>query len=1137
MAALALLMAPLSYGQESDDEDEIFELSPFTVTSDDNEGYRATSTLAGTRLKTELKDVGSAISVITAEFMEDTGTTTVEDLLVHTVSTEIGGAVGNFAGTGIASDNEDGNSNARSSPQSNNRVRGLSTAAATRDYFLTPMGFDSYNTERVTISRGPNSILFGIGEPGGIIENKIKRAQLNSDDGRAQFRIGNRGSYRTTLDYNKVILEDRLSIRFMGMMEEINFKQKPTFEKDERFTIAATWKVLKNEESEFFEPTMIYANYEDVKVRGTPPNVMPPSDLYSTWWQPPGSPAADAMVGVDRGPDYAADYADRWVFDDFYKTDTTPGNKYASQPNIWNSYVVVYGDADTGLPGVGLMRDVEVIDGNLGGYDYDYPDGTRKTPTMPLRSSSNNPWRDYPGFKKLTIQNREVFDWMNYHIPGESQYANHDYDVYNVVLEQNMMNNNLGVKLTFDSQRKDTERHFPLGRAGYHSILIDTAMYKANGEPNPNLGRPMIAGMWDPEKFDFDERDTMQLTAYYNLDFTEQDGWTKHLGKYAFMGLLNDYERHTENGSWRLSWDDSHDPEQRFVQNQNKPGSWGGSMFFMTYVGDPQFDAETPDDLRLYQGYLNMQKPKVGDEYTNYYYDKVTKTLNYSTIRVQEFLQWPGGKHEELESKAYTVQGKFLDGHVSAIYGWREDDSTTYDIKNNDFRDPVTFAYTDDAYTYGWRKADGTTGMLSEADPVLEDTGDTTTTQFAAHMPDAWLDWTGEVVSSLSAHYVESENYNPANLRRDINDDVIPHKSGQTEEYGFTLGLFNDKALARFTWYETSIDNITNSNMQGDLWKLRWPIALAQRWTNAKNQSFQESGLQFEDYAWYGPNGAGPDKEGAVYIPERLGSFNSFDEVINAFQQSWPLNEEWNTRMEGEEGNQEFRWDTPQGMSTISSAISEGFEMELTYNIQKNWRMSFNVSKAESVFGNGLALEGPFVAEVTQNLKDLGLWGIADTPGEGGTVEGRWTNNAVQAYYSALSKENTVAQELRKWRWNAATNYTFNDGKFKGFGIGGALRWQDDVATGYPLIRNEVDVLVPDLDNAYFGGDSFNGDLWLSYKTKVSGDRLPLKLQLNFQNLIGDDDPIPVVTNPDGVLAIVRAPVEKRVFLTTTIDF
>ena len=56
---------------QAEEDQDIVELSPFTITASENVGYAATSTLAGTRLKTELRDVGAAISVYTEEFMVD----------------------------------------------------------------------------------------------------------------------------------------------------------------------------------------------------------------------------------------------------------------------------------------------------------------------------------------------------------------------------------------------------------------------------------------------------------------------------------------------------------------------------------------------------------------------------------------------------------------------------------------------------------------------------------------------------------------------------------------------------------------------------------------------------------------------------------------------------------------------------------------------------------------------------------------------------------------------------------------------------------------------------------------------------------------------------------------------------------
>lgn len=138
-----LLSSPGLHAQTSTDIDDtpVFELSPFVVDSTDNEGYSATSTLAGTRIKTNLADLGSAISVITKDFMEDTGATDIGSLLSYTTNTEVGGNYGNFTGAEDVDDSRYFQNDARTDPQLNTRIRGLGRADLTRGFFLTDIGF------------------------------------------------------------------------------------------------------------------------------------------------------------------------------------------------------------------------------------------------------------------------------------------------------------------------------------------------------------------------------------------------------------------------------------------------------------------------------------------------------------------------------------------------------------------------------------------------------------------------------------------------------------------------------------------------------------------------------------------------------------------------------------------------------------------------------------------------------------------------------------------------------------------------------------------------------------------------------------------------------------------------------------
>ena len=141
-------------------DEPVFELSPFEVTSEGT-GYTGATTLAGNHLNTEVRDIGNAVTVITAQFLKDIGATDNQTLLQYTTNTEVGSVFGNFVGAGDGSLVDE--SAHFTSPNQNTRIRGLTAADNTRDYFLTNIPWDGYNVDGVDLQRGPNSILFGQG--------------------------------------------------------------------------------------------------------------------------------------------------------------------------------------------------------------------------------------------------------------------------------------------------------------------------------------------------------------------------------------------------------------------------------------------------------------------------------------------------------------------------------------------------------------------------------------------------------------------------------------------------------------------------------------------------------------------------------------------------------------------------------------------------------------------------------------------------------------------------------------------------------------------------------------------------------------------------------------------------------------
>jgi outer membrane receptor protein involved in Fe transport len=128
--------------------------------------------------------------------------------------------------------------------------------------------------------------------------------------------------------------------------------------------------------------------------------------------------------------------------------------------------------------------------------------------------------------------------------------------------------------------------------------------------------------------------------------------------------------------------------------------------------------------------------------------------------------------------------------------------------------------------------------------------------------------------------------------------------------------------------------------------------------------------------------------------------------------------------------------------------------------------------------------------------------------------------------------------ELREWRWNAVTNYTFSrSSRLRGWRIGGAVRWQDKVGIGFPVYNDAAGDARIDVNHPYMGPTDLKLDGWVGYTRKLFDDKITWRLQLNVRNLLNDDDLVPVVAQPDGSIAAWRIPSPITFALRSTFEF
>ncbi len=247
VASLQWPLAPFGAAQESEGDD-VFELSPFSVDSSSDTGYRATNTLSGTRFNSSLRDVSASVSVWTEQFLEDTGLTEIDELIEYSLNTVIDtndqdGAGGNFNVF----------TNATAVTQ-RIRTRGVESTRGV-DYFKAIVPDDSYKVGRYDDSRGPNGVLFGVSQAGGLINQTSIVANTQRDSGRVKLSFGTSERKRAEFRMNRVLLEDKLGFTVAGVYQENGHWRDWVSQDKERIFTAMTWKVN--------DKITLRANYED----------------------------------------------------------------------------------------------------------------------------------------------------------------------------------------------------------------------------------------------------------------------------------------------------------------------------------------------------------------------------------------------------------------------------------------------------------------------------------------------------------------------------------------------------------------------------------------------------------------------------------------------------------------------------------------------------------------------------------------------------------------------------------------------------------------------------------------------------------------------------------------------------------
>jgi hypothetical protein len=1152
-------------------EEEPVKMSPFVVSASEDAGsYRATATLAGTRIRTELKDVGSAISVVTEQFLKDTGARNSQDLLVYTTSTEVGGIGGNFAGIGNGAYLDP--TSAILKPQENTRVRGLDAADNTRDFFLTDIPWDAYIVGRVDLQRGPNSILYGLGRPAGIINSSINGAVFKNEN-TVEVRYGSFHSRRASADFNFVLLPDELAVRVAGLRDQTLYKQNPAYQHDSRVFAALRFdpKLLNKGDSH----TSFRINYEHGDVKANRPRVTPPIDCITPWFTDlhkrvfnpttvgistlpeiltltaAGDTGAGARQGYVNG--VLSPNGSPWVgtftrlfgnpiytFDDPKTGTLAMGHMYQCTPSAYNA-LAPNGTRDGGIGGLPWLVEAGIIP-----Y-YQYASSAF------LNNGAGLPNNTLGVYKAKTLTDPSIFDFYNLLIEGPNKREWQGWEAYNVALSQTFLNNRLGFEVVVDKQRYHEGQENML--TGYaQELTVDINSFMPDGSPNPNVGRPCVASdNQNSSRWNETFRDNFRFTAFGEFNFEDVMGksnLTRILGRHMFTGL---YSRERKDSRGRVYELYALDDAYGASINAADVGSNSRIPGVLSYLGPTLLNASTAAGANI-RNIQAVQNPVSGllefyndryrlDPNTNQYTPTPSNVwagnfitagpstqsenpANYGGFQTMYVPVWNATKgdvdklttqanliRDQVTSKAAIWQGYLLDENFVVTLGLRKDQAKNWTQANPQ------------------KNANGSVNFLSPTyalptDPSNVVEGSSNSWSFVLHTPKSIrAKLPGD--TGLSLFYNRSKNFQPAAGRVDIEGYPIGAPSGKTKDYGFELSTLNDRLTLRVNWYETSVKDAGLTGF--DVYMI--PAGVSWGYMFARQNLARQGGAGgFGNGYGLGPGQT--DVAAAQAAGDAASNYFLAHLPDDHFFTAWGIDRtQWSSWM---------GWTNIPGLTVTGDTLSKGTEYELSGQITKNWNINVNAAKTNATRLNMAGSFASFVEERWALYRDtiagdVREWNGGYSPGE--TIRNKVERDFMSNYRLYRLQEGSDVPELRPWRFNVVTNYSFTEGALKGVNVGGAYRWQDSVVVGYPVISATAGHEATfDLSRPYKGPKDTAVDLWAGYEKKLT-NKLSWRLQLNLRNIFASKKLIPITVQPDGSPGTSRIPEPFTWTLTNTFKF
>lgn len=1177
LLSLALFSGPLAHAQSATTtaakpsdanaaDGKVVELTPFEVSTEKDSGYYAQNTLFGSRLNTNVGDLAASITVVTKQQLEDTGALDINDVFMYEANTE-GAATytPSLLNRGTARDGIAGYSNDDGIPfgiATANRVRGLGNADTAQNNYptISRMAFDNYNTNSVEISRGPNSMLFGAGGASGIVNQSTSEAVLNQRHTTVSARFGSFDAWRASLATN-VPLGKKVALYTAFLDDHRGFERKPSSDVYKRATVAMTYKP--------FAKTKITGSFERYHNDNNRPNFGLPTDIVTPWIKA-GRPSFDPTTqlvtimstGQVKGP-YLIDSRDpRFVstavspVGDGALSGTTsafyiPGITFPGRQRLrYDNGGLVDAWVDSALSGGGATT----APLNL----YAAPAAASRTAAQWLAASARYTTSALPqnpkppastgatqwgNWYELGLTDKSIYDYTKYNIQG-ANYGRQDAKTFSFEINQQIIPN-LNMQLGWFRQELEERNHYGLGQVNDAlRLFVDTNTKLLDGTPNPYYGSPYVQD-WQADDFNRPEiNNNLRVMLAYELNFGRNAGWTKILGNHRFSALGSRQTDEVLNLRYRLSLDGG-DP--RFLPAAATTGAafnWSGSATLARYyyLGKGSGGVVT-------QGIAAPGAPGFGgvDSASLRFYNWNTQSYSNTQVNFHNNAFYAGNANgvtwKKIDSKSFSWQGYLWKDRLLPTFGWRND---KLKIRQKGPQPTQAILYP------GGFGTDQYADILGN--PFYVE-GSTKTTGGVARLFKGWASIDGaaergsywaEALRNVDVHYNKSNNFNaPPSIQYDFFGTPLGKPQGHGKDYGIGISLFNNKLVARLNWFESTDENS--------------PQAIASTVTGRTVRIDNSSGLDWARKVVRVRHGEDP-------------AATDFDNNT-----SHPLTEQMATEIQALWGlpfTLTERWPLTGGPQGTATNVSKGKELQLTYNPSRAWTMKVTVGQQFATYFKALReltdwinFRRPqwekMVANDLQTVYTLnngnkmylgkywegyGFSGDAgsNTTGQTGSPHATYNSIVEPGLYQLTAQEGAKQANLREWSANYLTSYNFQQGRFKGLGVGGSVRWQDKAVAGYYGDTNparfahptatDASIVYPDLSRPIFLPAETHIDLWVSYTRKIFSDKTKMKVQLNLRDVTEKGGLQAILYNPDGSPAQYRIKDPRTWFLTTTFD-